>query len=66
LPQVVFQTPIPTSTVSLELVAVGIIVWFFALFLLERRFGKDLKELKEAVFFLLFFLGVVLLEILIF
>jgi hypothetical protein len=64
LPQVVFQTPIPTQG-SEEIVVVAVIVWFFIILLLSRRLGKVLKHFGDIVSFLLYFLGVLFLAILI-
>ena len=64
MPQIVFQTPIPTQG-SEEIVAVAVIVWFFIILLLSRRLGKVLKHFSDIVSFLLYFLGLLLLVILI-
>jgi len=62
--QIPFQTPI-ASTGSVELVAVAIFVWFLVIVFLRRSYGKQLKDFGEIAFFLLFFVGVLLLLVLI-
>lgn len=60
LSQIPLQTPIPSAG-SVELVAVAILVWFLVVVFLRRTYGKQFKDFGEIAFFLLFFVGVLLL-----
>lgn len=62
---VVFQTPVPTAGSEMW-GAVAVLFWIIAVLLLSRRLSRIWRYFGDVVSFLLFFLGLLFLEILMF
>jgi len=65
MPQIMLQTPIPTSNSEL-LAGVAVLFWFIAVMLLGRSFRKIWRHFGDIFSFLVYVLGLIVLEILIF
>jgi len=65
VPPVVFQTPIPTAGSEMT-IAIAILFWVLLMLLVSRRFRRICGYFEDIISFLVYFLGLVLLEILMF
>ncbi len=65
VPPVIFQTPIPTAGSEMT-IAIAILIWILLVVLISRRFRRIWGYFGDIISFLVYFLGIVLLEILMF